>query len=76
MGLPRIDLKAGGLVSVAAAVVGGGVQHLQHRSRDVSPSVQLNLCAHCLALVTCEALSSLAVVISFVTCQHFGRSSM
>ncbi len=36
-------MKAGGLVSVAAAVVGGGVKHFQHRSRDVSPSVQPNL---------------------------------
>lgn len=72
MVLPRIDLKAGGLVGVAAAVFGSGVQHIL-RSKDVGPSAQLNLCAHCLALVTHETLSSQAVVVSFVTCQYFGR---
>ena len=64
MGIPRIDVKTGGFVGVAAAVVGGGVQHLRHRSTDVSPSAPLNLCAHC--LVTCEALSSL-YLLSHVT---------
>ncbi|KAL0024228.1 hypothetical protein WJX77_010549 [Trebouxia sp. C0004] len=38
MGIPRIHVKAGGVVGVAAAVVGGGVKHLRNRSRDAARS--------------------------------------
>lgn len=73
MGIPipkiSIDVRAGAGFGLAAAVV-GGVRHLRNRSGDVSSrSAQLNLCAHCLELVTCTTISSLAVVVSGLACQ-------
>ncbi len=68
--IPKIDVRSGGTLGFAAAVVGGGVKHLRKRSRDVSSSAELDLCAHCLLFVTCKALSSLAVVVSVLACQY------
>lgn len=64
MGKPKLDVRAGAVISFAAAVVGGGIEHVRNRSRHVSSSVRLDLCAHCLVLGIRKALSSLAVVIS------------
>ena len=70
MGIPKLGVKAGGALGLAVAVVGGGIKHVRNRSGDVSSrSAQLNLCAHCLVLVTCNALSSLVIVVSVLACQ-------
>lgn len=42
--IPKIDVRSGGTLGFAAAVVGGGVKHLRKRSRDVSSSAELDLC--------------------------------
>ena len=53
MVIPKLGARAGGIFSLAFAVVGGGIQHVRKHAGEVSSrSAQLKLCAYCLSLVT------------------------